>query len=408
MSKIVITGMGAVTPIGIGVDEYWENLIQGECGIDYIKSFDAEEVPVKIAGEVKNFNPDKYMSKDLVRKMDAFMQYAYVASEEALKMSNLDIEPDNTGIVVGTAMGGISTIAFTQEELTKFSPKKVGPRFVPKILGNVTAANIAINHNINGPCFTVSTACSSGGDAINMAAMCIKAGKADTMLVVGGESAICPIFIHSLSRAKALSQNNDNPKGASCPFDEGRDGFVIGEGGGALILETEEHALKRGAHIYAELLGCGNTEDGYHVTAPHPEGKGAIACMKQAIREAKINPSDIGYVNAHGTSTGKGDIAESNSIKEVFADKLPLVSSTKGATGHMMGAGGITEVITCIKAIETGIVPPTLNLEKVDRECEGIDFVPNIARKVDINIAMSNAFGFGGQNSSVIVGKYKE
>lgn len=406
MEKIVITGMGAVTPLGIGVDEYWNNLIQGKSGIDIIKSFDASELAVQIAGEVKNFNPAEHLPKDLVRKTDAFMQYAYIAAEEALKQANLEIEPKRTGIVMGTAMSGISTIAFTQDSLSKASHKKVGPRFVPKILGNIAAANIAIEHDIQGPSITVSTACASGGDAINQAAMIIQAGKADVMLAVGAESAQCPIFIYSLANAKALSRNNEEPQKASRPFDTSRDGFVMGEGGGALILETESHAKARGAKIIAELVSCGNTCDAYHVTAPHPEGRGATACMEQALEEGKLSADQIGYINAHGTSTPKGDEVEIGAIKNVFGENTPLVSSTKGATGHMMGAGGVTEVITCIKAIETGTVPPTINLENPVPECN-IDFVPNVARKIDINYAMSNAFGFGGQNSSVIVGKYK-
>lgn len=407
MKKIVITGMGAVTPIGIGVDNYWENITAGASGIDTIKSFDASELAVQIAGEVKNFNPSDYMPKDLIRKTDPFMQYAYIAAEEALKQSNLEIEPERTGIVMGTAMNGIATIAFTQDALSGATHKKVGPRFIPKILGNIAAANIAIDHNIQGPSLTVSTACSSGGDAINTACMCMQTGKADVMLAVGAESVLCPLVIYSLANAKALSRRNDSPATASRPFDVTRDGFVIGEGGGALVLETEEHALARGAKIYGEVLGCGNTDDAYHVTAPHPEGRGAIACMKQAIAQANIDASQIGYVNAHGTATNKGDTVETASIKNVFGDKLPYVSSTKGATGHMMGAGGITEVITCVKAIETGVIPPTINLNEVDPECSGIDFVANTAKKAEIDYAMSNAFGFGGQNSSIIVGRYK-
>ena len=311
MKKIVVTGMGAVTPVGIGVENYWNNITAGASGIDTIKTFDPSELAVQIAGEVKNFNPSDYLPKDLIRKTDPFMQYAYIAAEEAMKQSGIKIEPERTGIVMGTAMAGIATIAYTQEART-----------------------------------------------------------------------------------------------ASRPFDVTRDGFVIGEGGGALVLETEEHALARGAKIYAEIRGCGNTDDAYHVTAPHPEGRGAIACMKQAIAEAGINPSDIGYINAHGTATNKGDTVETSSIKKVFGNTLPYVSSTKGATGHMMGAGGITETITCVKAIETGTVPPTINLNEVDPECAGIDFVANTAKKAEINFAMSNAFGFGGQNSSIIVGKY--
>lgn len=405
MSRIVITGMGAVTPVGIGMDEYWKNLTEGKSGIERISSFDPSELAVQIAGEIKSFNASDYIPKDLIRKTDPFMQYAYFAAEEALNMSKIEIEPTRTGIVMGTAMNGIATIAFTQEALTGASHKKVGPRFIPKILGNVAAANIAIEHNIQGPSFTVSTACSSGGDAINTAAMCMNSGKADVMLAVGAESVLCPLVIYSLANAKALSRNNDNPQGASKPFDKNRDGFVIGEGGGALVLETEEHALKRGATIYGELLGCGNTCDAYHVTAPHPDGRGAADCMTLALEDAKLKPQDVGYINAHGTATAKGDYVEVKAIKQIFKDSIPLVSSTKGATGHMMGAGGITEVISCIKAIECGIIPPTINLDTPDEECD-LDFVPNKARKVKIDVAMSNAFGFGGQNSSIIVGRY--
>ncbi|MCD8026238.1 MAG: beta-ketoacyl-ACP synthase II [Clostridiales bacterium] len=406
MKKIVITGMGAITPLGIGADAYWENITAGKSGIDTIKSFDPSELAVQIAGEVKNFNPTDYMPKVLIRKTDPFMQYAYIAAEEALKQSKLEIEPERTGIIMGTAMGGVATIAYTQDALSKASHKKVGPRFIPKILGNVAAANIAIDYNIQGPSFTVSTACSSGGDAINMACMCMQLGKADTMLAIGAESVLCPLVIYSLANVKALSRRNDTPSTASRPFDISRDGFVIGEGGGALVLETEEHALARGAEIYGEIKGCGNTDDAFHVTAPHPEGRGAIACMTQALTDAQLDPSEIGYINAHGTATNKGDSVETSSIKKVFGNTLPYVSSTKGATGHMMGAGGITEVITCVKAIETGIIPPTINLNEVDPECAGIDLVANTAKKADIKYAMSNAFGFGGQNSSIIVGKY--
>ncbi len=405
MKKIVITGMGAVTPVGIGVDEYWKNIIAGKSGIDTIKSFDPSELAVQFAGEIKDFDPTEYLPKDLVRKTDPFMQYAYIAAQEAIKQSGIEIEPERTGIVMGTAMAGVSTTAFTQDALSG-AHKKVGPRFIPKILGNIAAANIAIDYNMQGPSFTVSTACSSGGDAINIACTYMKAGKADVMLAVGAESVLCPLVIDSLANAKALSRRNDDPKSSSRPFDISRDGFVIGEGGGALVLETEEHAKARGAKIYGEIAGCGNTCDAHHVTAPHPEGRGAMACIRQAVAEAGIELKDIGYINAHGTATHKGDLVETAAIKEIFGEHLPYVSSTKGATGHMMGAGGITETIACIKAIETGVLPPTINLSEVDPECAGIDFVANTAKKADIRYAMSNAFGFGGQNSSVLIGKY--
>ncbi len=321
MKKIVITGMGAVTPVGIGVEEYWKNIVAGKSGIDTIKSFDPSELAVRFAGEIKSFVPTDYLPKDLVRKTDPFMQYAYIAAEEALRQSGVTIEPERTGIVMGTAMSGVATTAFTQDALSGASHKKVGPRFIPKILGNIAAANIAIDYNMQGPSFTVSTACSSGGDAIYIAATFMQAGKADVMLAVGAESVLCPLVIYSLANAKALSRRNDDPVTASRPFDVTRDGFVIGEGGGALVLETEEHALARGAHIYAEIAGCGNTCDAHHVTAPHPEGRGAKACIRQAIAEAGIRPSDIGYINAHGTATHKGDAVEAAAIKDQGRDR---------------------------------------------------------------------------------------
>jgi 3-oxoacyl-[acyl-carrier-protein] synthase II len=407
MKKIVITGMGAITPIGIGVDEYWKNLLAGKSGIERISSFDPSELAVQIAGEVKNLNPSDYIPKQILRQTDPFMQYAYIAAEEALKMSEIEIDPERTGIVMGTALNGIATTAYTQEALTGAAHKKVGPRFIPKILGNIAATHIAIMHNIQGPSFTINTACSSGGDAIYTAAMLMQAGKADTMIAVGAESVLCPIVIYSLANAKALSKNNENPQTASRPFDVTRDGFVIGEGGGAIVLETEEHALARGANIICELKGCGNTSDAHHITAPHPEGKGAIRAMNLAIEEAGITPEQIGYINAHGTSTHKGDIAESVAINSVFGDYKPYVSSTKGATGHMMGAGGVTECITCVKAVTEGVIPHTLNLVNVDEELD-LNLVKGEPLKTNVDYAMTNSLGFGGQNSSIIVGKYNK
>ena len=335
------------------------------------------------------------------------MQYAYIAAEEALNMSGVEIEPTRTGIVMGTALNGIATTAYTQEALTGASHKKVGPRFIPKILGNVAATHIAIMHNIQGPSFTINTACSSGGDAIYTAAMLMQAGKADVMVAVGAESVLCPIVIYSLANAKALSRNNENANTASRPFDATRDGFVIGEGGGCLVLETEEHALARGANIICELKGCGNTSDAHHITAPHPEGKGAIRAMQCAIEEAGISPDEIGYINAHGTATHKGDIVEGIAINSVFGDHKPYVSSTKGATGHMMGAGGVTECITCVKAVTEGVIPHTLNLNQVDEDID-LNLVMGEPLKTNVDYAMSNSLGFGGQNSSVIVGKYRK
>lgn len=408
--RLVITGMGAVTPIGIGVETYWNNLIAGKCGVERITRFDPKESPVKIAAQVKNFNPDDFMTKKQSREMDLFMQYGYAAGEEALSDGGIKedtIPADRMGVVVGTAMAGVSIIAETQDGLSTGEHKKVSPRFVPKFIGNIAAAQIAIAKGYRGPSLTVSTACSSGADAISTAAMLLLAGEADAILVVGAEASLCPVVVAGLASAHALSTNNDNPQTASRPFDKTRDGFVFGEGGGALLLETEAHALARGAKIHAELMGFANCTDGYHVTAPHPEGLGAIACMDNAIKKAGLTPEDIGYINTHGTSTPMGDTIETNAIKSLFGDHAyqMAVTSTKGATGHMMGAGGVTETIACIKAVQEGVIPPTMNLNTPDDECD-LNYVPNKAEKRDVRYAMTNAFGFGGQNSSLIIGRY--
>lgn len=408
-NRLVITGMGAVTPIGIGVSAYWDALTAGRCGIGRITRFDASALPVQIAAELKDFDPAEHMPKTLARTMDPFMQFAFVAAQEALADSGLDIEPEaeRIGITMGTAMSGVTTIAHTQEEYD--GGRRVGPRFVPMAIGNIAAAQIAIARGIRGPSLTLNTACSAGGDAILTAATLLLAGEADAMLAVGGESILCPIVVSGLSQAKALSRRNDDPETACRPFDAGRDGFVIGEGGGALVIETEAHALARGAHIYAELAGWANTSDAHHVTAPCPDGAGAARCMKLALQKAGMQPSDIGYINAHGTSTPLGDKAETLAVKSVFGgrESAPPVSSTKSATGHLMGAGGLTETIACIKAIETGILPPTLHLAAPDPDCD-LDYVLNTARHADIRAAMSNSLGFGGQNSSIIVSRYQK
>ncbi len=408
-NRLVITGMGAVTPIGIGVSAYWDALTAGRCGIGRITRFDASALPVQIAAELKDFDPAEHMPKTLARTMDPFMQFAFVAAQEALADSGLDIEPEaeRIGITMGTAMSGVTTIAHTQEEYD--GGRRVGPRFVPMAIGNIAAAQIAIARGIRGPSLTLNTACSAGGDAILTAATLLLAGEADAMLAVGGESILCPIVVSGLLQAKALSRRNDDPETACRPFDAGRDGFVIGEGGGALVIETEAHALARGAHIYAELAGWANTSDAHHVTAPCPDGAGAARCMKLALQKAGMQPSDIGYINAHGTSTPLGDKAETLAVKSVFGgrESAPPVSSTKSATGHLMGAGGLTETIACIKAIETGILPPTLHLAAPDPDCD-LDYVPNTARRADIRAAMSNSLGFGGQNSSIIVSRYQK
>ena len=409
-SRLVITGMGAVTPIGIGVENYWNNLVAGKCGVEKITRFDTEDLPVKIAAEVKDFEAEKFMPKKLTREMDVYMQYGYAAAMEAIEQAGEPAaSPERMGIVVGTALGGISPIAETQDGISKGEHKKVSPRFVPKIIGNEAAAQVAIAKGYRGPSLTVSTACSSGGDAISTACMLLMSGQADAVLAMGTESALSPLFILGLTSAHALSTNNDNPQGASRPFDKDRDGFVIGEGGGALVIETEENAKKRGATILAELAGFSNCTDGYHVTSPHPEGIGALFCMEKAIEHAGLSASDVDYINTHGTSTGVGDPIETQAIAELFGEhaKEMAVTSTKGATGHMMGAGGITEAITCIQCIRTGVVPPTLNLEELDEKCAPLNYVPGKAIEKKVKVAMSNSFGFGGQNSSVIFKEFE-
>ena len=417
--RIVVTGMGAITPLGNSVDEYWRAVCAGKTGVGNITRFDTSELAVKVAAEVRDFEPEAYMPKKLTREMDLFMQYGYAAAMEALGQAGEDIssqEPDASiarpsrmGVVIGTALGGISPIARTQDGISTGEHKKVSPRFVPKIIGNEVAAQIAIARGYCGPSLTVSTACSSGGDAVATGCMLLMSGMADAILVVGCESALDPLFIKGLTSAHALSTNPD-PETASRPFDKNRDGFVIGEGGGALVLETYENANKRGADILSVVAGFANCTDGYHVTSPHPDGVGAIFCMESALESAGLKPEDIGYINTHGTSTPVGDPIETKAIAEVFGKdpahlKELRINSTKGATGHMMGAGGVTEIITCIQAVRTGVIPPTLNLVDPDPDCYPLNFVKGEAAHTEFDYAMSNSFGFGGQNSSVIVGK---
>lgn len=406
--KLVVTGMGAVTPLGTGVEKYWSNLISGKCAIDFITKIDTSSLPIKIAGEVRDFDPSQRLSKKLCREADIFMQYGIAAAFEAIEMSGLDTDSDRVGITMGTAMDGLATIAETQDAISRGLTQKVSSRFIPKILGNVAASLVSIEKGIKGPSMTVNTACSSGTDSLILAAMFLLSGDADAVVSMGAESIISPLAIAGLSAAQALCRESEDPKRACRPFDADRSGFIMGEGGGAIILETEEHAKKRGAKIYAELAGFANNTDAHHVTAPEPEGTGAAACMELAIKRAGIDKAEIGYVNAHGTSTKLGDAAETKAIKKVFGSHAGslLVSSTKSATGHLMGAGGLTESIACILAINNSIVPPTINYHTPDPECD-LNYVPNKAVERSITAAMNNAFGFGGQNSTVIFKKYE-
>lgn len=397
-ARIAITGMGAVTPIGIGVENYWQALLSGACGIDDIQLIDTSALPVHRAAEIRGFAPKDYLSSRLANDLDRFMQFAYIAAEEALRDARIEQGDARTGIVMGTALAGTALTGETARKLAMDSAP-VGPRFVSQIMGNIAAAQLAIAHHITGPSISVSTACSSGGDAIMTACMFIQSGMADAVVVMAGEAPISPLTIASLGRARALSRS-----GRSLPFDAQRDGFVMGEGGGALILETEEHALQRGAGIHGFVCGCANTSDAYHVVSPEPNGRGAAACMRQALQSAGLAPADIGYINAHGTATHAGDTVEARAIHDVFGDYRVSVSSTKGATGHMMAAGGITETIACIRALESGVIPPNTGCTQPDSECD-LNIPARAASASGLRYAMSNAFGFGGQNSCVIVGK---
>lgn len=400
--RIAITGMGAVTPIGIGVETYWHNLVSGDCGIAPLTKFDASQLPTRIAAEVKNLQAE--LPRSVERSASPFMKFAFTAGTEALKQAHLPLETEGerTGICLGTAMAGVEEIADKAAAYTANATGKVSPHFVPRALGNMAAAHLAIHYGIKGPGLTFSTACSAGGDALLSAAMLILANDADAVLAVGAESILTPAVVSSLAQAKALSRRNDDPQTASRPFDKERDGFVIGEGSGALVLESETHAKQRGAEILAWLTGWGNTMDAWHITAPDPNGLGAARCMRMALQKADLVPTDIHYINAHGTSTQLGDLAETRALKAVFGNNVPPVSSTKGATGHLMGAGGLTEAIACILAMRDSILPPTLNLRHEDPECD-LDYIPLKARKAKINAVMSNSLGFGGQNSSIIL-----
>jgi 3-oxoacyl-[acyl-carrier-protein] synthase II len=403
----VITGMGAVTPIGIGVSNYWRSLLAGVSGTAFISRFDAADLPVRIAAEVKDFNAADHLPRKLVRETDIFMHFALIAAREALAESRLEAQPERIGIVVGTCFSGIATTTETQAQVSAHPGLKVSPHFVPKVLGNIAAAQIAIGHGLRGPSLTVNTACSSGADAVGLATLLLQADEADAVVVVGAESILCPLMVAGLAQARALSTRNDDPGTASRPFDLDRDGFVIGEGAGALVLEPLDRAESRGADIRAELLGYASCTDGYHVTTPDPSGRGEMLCMRRALAKAGLEPEAVDYVNAHGTSTRVGDQIETAALKAVFGDhagRMP-VSSTKGATGHMIGAGGITELIACVQAIRDGQVPPTLNYQTPDPECD-LDYVPNRPRAAEVRIAMSNSFGFGGQNASILVGRH--
>ena len=409
--RVVVTGMGVVTPLGNDVETFWKNLIAGQCGIDRITAFDASPFDTKIAGEVKGFDPaPAFPSAKDVRRTDRYSQFAVHAAWSALRDSGLEMAKENTdeiGVFIGSGIGGLQTTSDQLKVLNERGPGRVSPFTIPMLISNMASGLVSMYFNLRGPNFATCSACATANHAIGEAWRTIKAGDAQIMFAGGSEAAVIPIGIAGFCAMKAMSTRNDDPQTASRPFDKDRDGFVMGEGAGVLVLEELEHAKKRGAHIYCELSGYGNTADAHHLTAPSPGGEGAARSMKMALRTSGLNPTDISYINAHGTSTPQGDIAETQAIKSVFGDhvKKLAVSSTKGATGHMLGAAGAVETAVCVLAIKHGIVPPTINLQNPDPECD-LDYVPNAARQMPVNAIVNNSFGFGGHNSTIAAKKF--
>jgi len=408
--RVVITGLGLITPLGIGVNDTWTALCKGQSGIAEITRFDTSGFDTKIAGEVRGFHPEDFLLKKEAKRTQNFIAYAVAASRMAVEDSRLKIDVTNQnriGVVTGCGLGGLNLLEQTASTLQNKGPKRVNPFFIPMMIGNMAPGMISIYLGAKGPNASIATACAAGTHAVGDAFKIIKRGGADAMITGGVESVITPTCIAGFNAMKALSVRNDEPEKASRPFDRDRDGFVVGEGCGILVLETLESALERGARIYAEICGYGMSGDGFHMAAPAPDGEGAARCMAAAIDDAGIPYDRIDYINAHGTSTQLNDAYETKAIKSVFKEKAPFipVSSTKSMTGHLLGgAGGIETVFTAL-TISEGIIPPTINLDHPDEACD-LDYVPNIARKTDVNTAMTNSFGFGGTNASLILKRY--
>ena len=408
--RVVVTGIGLVIPTGIGVETAWKNVCEGKSGVGLLTRFDTNGFETKIAAEVKNFNPELYIDKKEIKKMDLFIHFAIAATKEALEDAQLAITPENSeqiGVIVGTGLGGLPSLERYHKILLEKGPGRISPFFIPMLIANLASGQIAIQFGPKGPNTCVVTACATGAHCIGDAFRTIVYGDAEAMIAGGTEANITPLTIGGFNAMKALSTRNDEPEKACRPFEKNRDGFVVAEGSGILILEELQFALKRNAKIYAELVGYGYTGDAYHITAPSPDGEGAVRCMRMAIKDAGLKPEDIDYVNAHGTSTPLNDLTETMAIKTVFgphAKKVPI-SATKSMTGHLLGAAGSTEAIFTILSLHEGILPPTINYEEPDPQCD-LDYVPNVARRQPLGIAMSNAFGFGGTNATLVFKKF--
>ncbi len=414
LKRVVVTGLGAITPLGNTVPEYWDGLSKGVSGADYIKQFDCAKFKTRFACEVKDFEPTNYLERKEARKLDRFTQFALVASDEAVKdagISKENVNPDRVGVIFASGIGGITTF---QDDVIEFArgdgTPRFNPFFIPKMILDIAAGQISMRYGFRGPNFAVVSACASSTNAIIDAFDNIRLGKADIILTGGSEAVISESGVGGFNAMKALSERNDDPKTASRPFDKDRDGFVMGEAAGVLVLEELEHAKARGAKIYCEIAGGGATADAYHITAPHPEGLGAKNVMHVALDEAGMKPEDIGYINVHGTSTPLGDVAETKAILSVFGDKAYdlNISSTKSMTGHCLGAAGVVEALACILAVTKSIIPPTINHFTDDPELDPkLNFTFNTAQEKEVNAALSNTFGFGGHNASIILKRYK-
>lgn len=404
--RVVVTGVGLVSPLGTGVEKNWEALLQGRSGIRRLSRFPAEGFASQIAGEVPDFRAEDYIEPKEIKKMDLFIQYALAAASMAMDDSSLKVDgpaAEGVGVIIGVGLCGIETIESTKEALLSGGPRKISPFFIPKVISNLAAGHVAIRYGAKGVNWTPTSACASGTHAIGEAFHLIRRGIQDAVITGGAEAAITPLGVGGFSAMKALSTRNDEPEQASRPFDKDRDGFVIGEGSGMLILEEREQALRRGARIYAEVIGYAANGDAYHMTAPSPDGEGAARCMRLALKDAGIAPADIDYINAHGTSTEYNDANETTAIKSVFGEAAArlAVSSTKSMTGHLLGAAGAVEGVYSVLALHHGMIPPTINYQNPDPACD-LDYVPNQARKAEIQVALSNSFGFGGTNGCVI------
>ncbi len=410
--RVVVTGLGVISPVGTGLSKFWQGLIEGRSGIGPVTAFEAREYDTRIAGEVKDFNPEDFFEKKEVKRTDRFVQFAVAGTRMALEDAKLDLKKEGdlsrVGVIFGTGIGGMATFENQTRVLFEKGPNRVSPFFVPMMIANMAAGQISISTGARGLNYTIVNACASGTNAAGTAFRHLQRGDADVIITGGTEASITPLTFAGFTAMKAMSTRNDEPARASRPFDRDRDGFVLSEGAGVLILETEEHARKRGAKIYAEFKGYGSTADAYHITAPAPEGVGAARAMQLALKDAGLFPGDISYINAHGTSTELNDRYETKAIKQVFGEyayALP-VSSTKSMTGHLLGAAGAVELIACALTIRNGIIPPTVNFENPDPECD-LDYVPNISRKAKVNAALSNSLGFGGHNATVIIQRYR-